>query len=323
MAVFDDRIALDFSDVLLVPQHSKVVSRTKVDPRTRLGELKLASPIVSSNMSVLTEARMAIAMGEVGGLGILHRYATTEQVLTWIKEVRDSPQYAVPSIGIQGADYEKAVMYLDAGASAITVDVAHGHTDAVQEIVAHCARIGFETIIAGNVVTSWACRSLINAGANVIKVGVGPSGVCTTRTVTGHGLPQLTALMECYPVVNEMGAFLISDGGCKDSGDVVKALVFSDAVMLGGMLSGTDEVPERGRYVYAGMASAKAQIEGRGYIGNGTPEGTWTSIEPKGPVRNVVEGIVGGIRSGCSYSGAYNLDGLRENAVLRRVNRVK
>lgn len=328
MATIRKEVGLDFDDVLLVPQHSKLMSRRKVDISTQIGHLQLKVPVISANMDSITGPEMAEEMGRLGGLGILHRYESVDKTVKNINALKVKG-VVVPSVGVQPIDRIAAQRYWDAGADAICVDVAHGDHVLAEKMVEFCSLLGFRTIIGGNVATKQGARLLFNAGANVIKVGVGPGSVCTTRLVTGHGVPQLTAIMDVAEFARDAAmegwgspCYVIADGGFKTPGDIVKALAAgADAVMTGSMLAGTSESALQ--HVYRGMASEAAQVNGRGYVGNGTAEGISTIVNHKGPVSRVIDEISGGIRSGCSYSGVDNLRDLRSEAIFVRVNRIK
>ena len=337
----NDKVALDFDDVLLEPQYSEVSSRTHVDTGTKLGHLELKIPIISANMDSIASVLMIHAIEHLGGLGIMHRYQAHENILNAINIFKEEGLYAIPSIGTQKEDYDLAKRYFDAGADAVCVDVAHGHHKSVGQMANHCRHfVGFKTVIAGNIATLEGTRFLWENGANVVKVGVGPGKVCSTRMVTGSGVPQLSALDNAAWIKrNRQDLSVIADGGIKNSGDIVKALVFADAVMLGSLLAGTDETPgtvradtyhtESGLPLspqykeYRGMASKDAQLEFRGKVNNNAPEGFSIRVDYKGPVKPIIEELVGGIRSGFSYSGAKNLKEFQEKAVFNRVNRIK
>ncbi len=326
MAYFAEYTAFDFDDVLLEPQHSDLLSRSEVSTATILGHLKLQTPIISANMDSVTGLKMCQAMARVGGLGIRHRYSPQKEILnemTWLLRESIEP---VPSIGCGPESVLFATKLFQVGVRAICIDIAHGDSLQAAETAHACRNMGFITVIAGNVATAEGAKRLWNSGANVIKVGIGPGSVCTTRNVTGHGVPQLSAI--CRVTTEAKGKFhVIADGGMRTSGDIVKALAAgADAVMLGGMLAGCDEASLRGNgseVIYRGMASAGAQLDFRGSISNGTAEGVTKFVLPKGPAAGVIQEILGGIRSGCSYSGARSIKELQENAVFIKVNRIK
>lgn len=307
---------LTFDDVLLVPQFSDIQSRTQVDISSQLGTIKLNIPIISANMDTITEYDMAKTMDDCGGMGILHRYATPATIKMWLAKLAGQKRLAVPSVGTQMLDYALAEEYREF-TDTICVDVAHGDSLATCGTVAQLHKLGYKNIIAGNIVTSDAAERLVQAGANIIKVGVGPGSVCTTRIVTGHGYPQLSAIEE---VAAKTNAFVIADGGIRSSGDIVKALaVGADAVMIGGMFAGYNETPSAKLGVYRGMASAEAQLNFRGKVNNGAAEGVSKNIGTKGPINALIEELTGGIRSGFSYSGCRTLEDFRLKAKFVRI----
>jgi IMP dehydrogenase len=317
-------LGLTFDDVLLVPQASDLKSRSEVSTATRLGTLDLNIPIVSANMDTITEVAMAKAMAAAGGLGILHRFADHETVIGWMSEL--TPEYRVPSVGVNTGDYYKLEEYRPY-TSSVCVDVAHGDSNKVVNIIRAALKLGYINIIAGNVATTSATYRLIEAGANIIKVGVGPGSMCTTRIVTGHGVPQLTAIadvrraIDIYTEGDIRIVSLIADGGIRNSGDVVKALgAGADAVMIGSLLAGTLESPSAHMGVYRGMASESAQVGHRGKVSNGAPEGVMKPVKLKGPVKDVLDGLVGGIRSGLSYTGVRTIKEFQENAMFMRIS---
>ncbi len=317
--IFLKQKMLTFDDVILIPQISDIKSRSEVDIKTKVGHLELDIPIFSANMDCITEVSMAAAMDLAGGAGILHRYADTKTVLHWIKKLQSlgMTSTVIPSVGIQALDLEAAKAYFDTGVETVCLDIAHAASNRASMMCSELKKIGFKTVIAGNVATSEGVNILYQGGADVVKVGVGPGSACTTRVVTGHGVPQITAIENCARAARDSGIHTIADGGIRSSGDIVKALAAgADAVMLGGMLGGTDECP---RSDFRGMASAEAQKEFRGSVGNGTPEGVTYQPSRKGPVDGVLVELKGGIRSGLSYSGARTLEELRRSAIFAEV----
>lgn len=247
------------------------------------------------------------------------------------------------AIGVIGDVVERASALLEAGADVLVVDVAHGHSDAVIAIIGELkSRWPEMDVIGGNVATAEGARELIEAGADGIKVGVGPGSTCTTRLVTGAGVPQFSALLECAAVCRELGVPIIADGGIKASGDITKAIAAgASTVMLGGLLAGTDESPgqtitRRGQRFksYRGMASLSAtaarrrrerelsdmtQQEDDEWLSQVVPEGVEAMVPYRGPVREVVLQLVGGLRSGMSYCNAPDIQHLWENARFVRI----
>ncbi len=313
--------ALTFDDVLLVPQYSDVASRKDVDITTTLWGTKFPTPICSANMDTVTEVEMAKKMWSLGGLGFLHRYASHEKVMQWLKEIHESNSIAIPSIGIKADDFAMALAYADEGVLAINIDIAHGDSKHMVEMVERLTKEGIE-VIAGNVATADGAIRLLDAGAGVIKVGIGPGSLCTTRIVTGHGVPQLSAIEDVAELKSRFNFSLIADGGIRNAGDCVKALAFgADMVMVGSLLAGTDESPGQAltkdnKLVkeYRGMASRAARNSVAKTDTSYTPEGESTWVECKGPVSPIITQLTGGIRSGLSYSGAHDLKQFRENA---------
>ena len=308
-----------FDDVLLVPKFSTLLSRSKVDISTHLGRINLQMPIVSANMINVTGADMAIALSNLGGLPILHRfYDSISSVIhdfSRIKMESSHPENIGASVGIQESDKYLADSLINAGCSILCVDVAHGHHQKCGEMVSYIAkRYPRVCVIAGNVATGAAARWLYDFGAAVIKCGIGPGSLCTTRIETGNGVPQLTALYDVYKdsLRDDCSRkyHIIADGGIKRAGDIVKALCFSDAVMLGNLLAGTDEAP--GKVIHVNGYNHKEYV-GSSTLKNNHIEGVKALVPCKGPVSAVLQGLVEGLRSGCSYQGACDLKELRED----------
>ena len=459
--------ALTFDDVLLRPGHSEVVP-SQVDVRSRLTrEISLNMPIVSSAMDTVTEARLAIAMAQAGGIGVIHRNLEPEEqaeevrkvkryesgmvvnpitifpdetladalaimrrhsisgipvvergpsgkpaklcgILTnrdvrfadnplqpvselmtkklitvregvgkeearrllhqnrieklivvdedyrcvgliTVKDIEKATLYpnackdtegrlrvaAASTVGDKG--YERALMLMDAGVDCIIVDTAHGHSQMVLDQVTRIKRISNKvSIIAGNVATGDATRALIDAGADAIKVGIGPGSICTTRIVAGVGVPQLTAIVESAEVARKNGVPVIADGGIKYSGDLAKAIAAgADCVMIGSLLAGTDESPGevflyQGRTFksYRGMGSVGAMARGSAdrYFQQDikdalklVPEGIEGQVPYKGPASAVLHQLTGGLRAAMGYVGAKTIIDLQERAQFVRI----
>jgi len=323
---------LTFDDVLIVPKRSSVYSRRDVSLRTRLvGDLTLGLPIISANMDTVTELEMATAMAEAGGMGVIHRFVDDPE--THAEWVSSTPGHRFLAIGVKGADLEK--IPLVEGLDGVVIDVAHGHSDRVAETIA-VLREGHPHlwIVAGNVATAEGAWDLLEAGAHAVKVGVGPGAVCTTRIVTGCGVPQLTAVLKVRAAIDrwwdaerrkarprvEHPPALIADGGIRNSGDIAKALVAgADSVMIGSLFAGTDEAPgavirENGHAfkLYRGMASQGAMDR----VGSDrTPEGVSTLIPHKGSVKTLLTQLEGGIRSALSYCNSASIADLHEQTI--------
>lgn len=318
-----------FDDVLLEPQFSDVKSRAYIDLSTSLShKLNLKLPIISANMDTVTEGDMAVAMHKAGGLGILHRFASSSEIQNWLNQCYESKVPRVVSHGISDRDFSEICYNPEEAFDAVCIDVAHADNLHVHSFIRRIRetlkdRCPDLTIIAGNVATCDAAFRLAEAGADIIKCGIGPGSICSTRIVTGHGVPQLSAIMNvCRVKINHPHIKVIADGGIRNSGDIVKALAAgADAVMVGSLLAGTEEAPgkilvENGLSykTYRGMASYDAQKS----VGKETPrvEGVTAKVPYKGPVKHILEQLEAGIRSGFSYSGANTLKQLQLNSVF-------
>lgn len=313
---------LTFDDVLLIPNKTEVRSRRDPSLRTQLTKTKyLETPIIAANMDTVTESGMAIAMHKMGGLGILHRFMTIEQQTNEVSLVKAAGAEIISaSIGVNADFKERAEALVKAGVNVMTIDIAHGHSVLMMDTLKWLKDkfAGLE-VIAGNLATPDAAVDLIEAGADCIKVGIGPGSMCTTRIITGAGVPQLTAVALCAEAAESYGVPVIADGGIRTSGDMVKAFAAgAQLIMLGSMLSGTIETPGdivNGRKQYRGMASKKAQVSWRGDMPQGmAPEGESTFVNVKGHVSDVIHELCGGIRSGMSYVNATTIEEIRLKA---------
>ena len=359
MSLWETKFAkegITFDDVLLIPAESHVLPN-EVDLSTQLApNLKLNIPLISAGMDTVTEGKMAAAMAKMGDLGVVHKNLSIQAQADEVRLAKNTPVTAedthaavdkdgkllvAAAVGVTSDTFERAEALFEAGADAIVIDTAHGHSAGVlrkiKEIRDHFPH---NTLIAGNVATAEGTRALFEAGVDVVKVGIGPGSICTTRVVAGVGVPQLTAIYDAADVAREFGKPIIADGGIKYSGDVVKALAAGgNAVMLGSMLSGTEEAPgdvqqgADGRLVksYRGMGSVGAMSQQHGssdrYFQGGVneanklvPEGIEAVVSYKGTVSNVVYQILGGLRSGMGYCGAENIDKLIETAQFVRIS---
>ena len=323
----DFKQTYSFDDVLLVPQYSDIESRAQVNIGNDLdSKTKLSLPVISSPMDTVTESCMANAMHNAGGLGIIHRYNSVEEQAALVTRCTGISVGA--AIGMTGDFLDRASAVLDAGAQVLCVDVAHGHHSMMRECLTKLKHAFGDNmhIMAGNVATLEAFDALASWGADSIRVGIGGGSICSTRMVSGHGMPTFQSVLECSHTIYDTK--IIADGGIKTTGDMVKALAAgADFVMAGSMLAGTKETPgetfvgkEQKRYkVYRGMASSAAQKSWRGK--SSTPEGVSTTVPYRGSVEGILKDIAGGIRSGLSYSGTRSLAELRNKAsFIRQTN---
>ena len=321
---------LTFDDVILVPGYNGIRSRQDVSTAVTVAGRTFDIPVVSSNMDTITENAMADTITGFGGMAIMHRFMSVESNIQMFKTLKNPNKTAI-SIGIGEDGMTRAEALIGAGANIICVDVAHGHSKEVNRTVRMLREKWGNNImiIAGNVATYAGADYLAAAGADIIKVGIGCGSVCTTRIKTGFGVPQLTALQECRKV----DRCLIADGGIRTPGDAVKALAAgADFIMLGGMLAGTDETPgeiitkrdSSGAEVrvkrFRGMASREAQEDFMGGMAEWkTAEGVAVEVPCKGPVRAIIQDVMGGIRSGLTYCGAETIKGLQRKAQFMEI----
>jgi IMP dehydrogenase len=322
--------ALCFDDILLVPQQSEVISRHKVDLSMSIGygdrEIVLGLPIIASPMDTVCDFEMCIVMSNVGGLGIMHRYMPKDILIEKTKRLADAEYRFGVSVGATNGYLSDAIDLYDAGARIILVDIANGHSHYAIESVMNIRKALPEDlhIMAGNVATAEGFVKLSDAGADSIRVGIGGGSACTTRIVSGHGVPTLSSVMEISDYMmfaDYQTCSIIADGGIRNSGDMIKSFAAgADAVMVGSMFAGTDESPGeilidgKGHEVkmFRGMASASAQKDMQGRVS--VSEGVSTTIPYKGSVKHILDSIRGGLGSGCSYSGTESLSGLMDVA---------
>jgi IMP dehydrogenase len=341
------REGLTFDDVILEPKYTDM-SRSQVTLKSKLGPYKFDNPFVSSNMDTITGPKMAHAMNQSGGFGILHRFCSVEDNCKMFEQYINlfdndvTPEEVANfgiSIGIKDEEIERAAALYEAGARIICVDIAHGHCKQMGRMISKL-RVNFPeaTIIAGNIATYAGADYLISKGAHAVKVGIGPGGACSTRIKTGCGVPQLTAIMEA----SKANGIIIADGGVKTPGDAVKALAAgAHFVMLGSFFAGCDETPGEiveypsthsdlfygkpinniiRRKQFRGMASREAQEDFMGKMDDWkTAEGVSIEVPCAGPVANKIADLCGGLRSGMTYCGASTIDELHRRADFVRI----
>jgi IMP dehydrogenase len=313
---------LSFDDVLVVPKFSTITSRSEVDTSNFLdAELRFDLPLISSPMDTVTETSMATTISKAGGLGIVHRYNSVVQQIEIVSQIEGTKAAA---IGMTGDYLERATgLYNVCGIDILCIDVAHGHHSMMETCLKTLKDKFAEDIhiMAGNVATLEGFNSLASWGADSIRVGIGGGSICSTRLVSGHGVPTLQSILDCAQTSHDVS--IIADGGIKTSGDIVKAYAAgADFVMVGSLLAGTTDTPgqvfkstDGKKYkVYRGMASSAAQNAWRGK--SSSPEGVSTTVPFKGSTEDIIKDIHGGIRSGFSYSGARTFNEFQTTSTL-------
>jgi IMP dehydrogenase len=338
--------AIAFDDVLIEPRFSTLESRKRVDVGSKLSDtLKLQIPILSANMDTVTGPKMAQAMSEAGGIGCLHRFSDIEQNA---KDYMASSKETFISIGVGEKEYERAIYLYEHGARNFVIDVAHGAAlhvvkqyDALRSAFNNNAYIMVGNFATAKSINEFCERSRSREKPNSFKVGIGGGSMCTTRVVTGCGLPTLHSVLDCRTTRRT----IIADGGIKNSGDIVKALAAgASAVMLGSLLSGTEESPgeivafEKSETIlrtyanykeapehlwhkkYRGSASMDSYVSQDKVATHRTPEGEMTLTKYKGSVKPILDNLVAGLKSGMSYVGATNLAELQTNTRFYKIS---
>lgn len=297
-------------------------------------KIKLKIPVVSANMDTVTESSMAVAIGRLGGVGVIHRFNMPKIQAREVSKVKKENILVGSAIGIKEEDLDRAKMLLEAGSDFLVVDIAHGHSEQLGYFIIKLKKLlPLTQLIVGNVATAEGVQFLASLGVSAIKVGIGPGSACTTRIVTGFGVPQLSAILDCAAASKKYGLPIIADGGIDSSGALVKALAAgASTVMLGNLLAGTDEAPgkvvtrEGKKYkMYRGMASTEANLDRYAKSGwdpvsyKSVSEGVSGLVPYKGPVARVIDMLMGGLRSGISYGGAQDILGLQKKAEFMEI----
>jgi GMP reductase len=336
----EEAVKLDFKDVLIRPKRSTLTSRSDVDIRRQFTFRHSQKeyhgiPIIAANMDTTGTIDMALALGKHGLSVALHKHYTQDELIDFFNSMRAqgrTSSSAFYSMGISNADFEKFVSAMELSSGTIEyvcIDVANGYNEGFVHFVKK-VRGNFPhlAIMAGNVVTGDMTEELILAGADIVKVGIGPGSVCTTRKMTGVGYPQLSAVIECADAAHGLGGQICSDGGCAVPGDLAKAFgAGADFIMLGGMLAGHDEcageIVERDGKKYMqfyGMSSRAAMEKYAGGVAQyRASEGKQVLVEYRGPVEDTLQDILGGVRSACTYVGARKLKELTKRTTFVRV----
>lgn len=324
--ITERNVGLTYDDVLLMPRHCEITSRSIPNLETRLTKnKKMSLPFIAANMDTVSEKEMALKMAELGGHAILHRFMDTAEQVEQIKYLLEhrgkfNNFHISASVGVKEEGMKRADALVDAGVEILTLDIAHGDSVMMLETMDYIKKTHSHIdLIVGNVAMPDGVQRLIDAGADAVKVGIGPGSMCTTRVITGCGVPQLTAVALSVEIAKKHNIPVIADGGIKTSGDIVKALAAgADSVMLGSMLAGTLETPgevKGGMKKYRGMASKDAQVSWRGNMQKGmAAEGESRMIACKGSVVNVIDELAGGVRSGMTYLNAQDINSISQNA---------
>ena len=331
--------SLTFDDVLLLPQYSEILpSETDISLKLT-NKINLGVPFLTSAMDTVTESKMAIAIAEAGGIGIIHRNLNIRKQTKEIIKVKKKKLFVGAAVGTNEDDLDRAKSLIDNGCDLIVIDTAHGHSKKVLKTLAKLKKID-DTIpfCVGNIATGEAAKKLYNSGADIIKIGIGPGSICTTRMVAGIGVPQISAILEVKHALKKKKVKIISDGGIKFSGDIAKALAAgADAIMMGSIFAGTDESPGKkfrikGKFYkqYRGMGSIGAMSSGsasryfqKNYKDKSkfVPEGVEGRVEYKGNVSKIIYQLKGGLRSSMGYIGAQNLDQITRNAKFIKITK--
>ena len=331
--------SLTFDDVLLLPRYSEVLpSETDISLKLT-NKISLKVPFLSSAMDTVTESKMAIALASAGGIGVIHRNLNNKKQAREVLKVKRKNLTVGAAVGTNKEDLERAKLLIDNGCDLIVIDTAHGHSEKVLKALSLLKKLNKKIpICVGNIATGEAAKKLYNSGADIIKVGIGPGSICTTRMVAGIGVPQISAIMEVKQALKKKKIKIISDGGIKFSGDIAKALAAgADAIMMGSIFAGTDQSPGykfkvKGKTYknYRGMGSIGAMSSGSAnrYFqkkfkdkSKFVPEGVEGRVEYKGNVSKIIYQLKGGLRSSMGYIGAKNLSQISKNAKFIKITK--
>jgi IMP dehydrogenase len=332
--------ALTFDDVTMAPKYSRVLP-SEVDTSIKLSKnLILKIPLLTSAMDTVTESKMAIAIAKAGGIGVIHRNLDIKNQIKEIKKVKKQKLLVGAAVGAGPLEFKRAESLIKEKVNLIVVDTAHGHSKKVAEIIKFIKKKKTNkiTLCAGNIASAEAAKFLIKLGVDIIKVGIGPGSICTTRLVAGIGVPQLSAILEVKKGVKNSKIKIISDGGIKYSGDIAKALVAgADAVMIGSLFAGSMETPgklikKNGKLYksFRGMGSVGAMNKGSADryfqskqkdISKYVPEGVEGFVRFKGNVKNIIYKLIGGLKSSMGYLGAKKITNLKNKTNFVKITK--
>ena len=331
--------SLTFDDVLLIPKYSDVLP-SETDISLNLSKkITLKVPFLSSAMDTVTESKMAVAIAQAGGIGVIHRNLKIRKQSQEVMKVKKKKLIVGAAVGTNNEDVDRARSLIDNGCDLIVIDTAHGHSAKVLKVLSKLKKINFNVpICVGNIATAEASKKLYNSGADIIKVGIGPGSICTTRMVAGIGVPQISAIMEVKGALKNKKIKIISDGGIKFSGDIAKALAAgADAIMMGSIFAGTDESPGKKFKIkgklykqFRGMGSIGAMSSGSAnrYFQKNfkdkskfVPEGVEGRVEYKGNVSKIIYQLQGGLRSSMGYIGAKDINQIQKKAKFIKITK--
>ena len=331
--------SLTFDDVLLIPKYSDVLP-SETDISLNLSKkITLKVPFLSSAMDTVTESKMAVAIAQAGGIGVIHRNLKIRKQSQEVMKVKKKKLIVGAAVGTNNEDVDRARSLIDNGCDLIVIDTAHGHSAKVLKVLSKLKKINFNVpICVGNIATAEASKKLYNSGADIIKVGIGPGSICTTRMVAGIGVPQISAIMEVKSALKNKKIKIISDGGIKFSGDIAKALAAgADAIMMGSIFAGTDESPGKKFKIkgklykqFRGMGSIGAMSSGSAnrYFQKNfkdkskfVPEGVEGRVEYKGNVSKIIYQLQGGLRSSMGYIGAKDINQIQKKAKFIKITK--
>ena len=331
--------ALTFDDVALVPQYSSILPYETITKTELSKNLKLNIPLLSSAMDTVTESKMAIAIAKSGGLGIIHKNLNPKKQALEVQKVKKNNMIVGAAVGTNEKDIDRVYKLLESKVDLIVVDTAHGHTKKVLTIIKKIKKISKNSIVcAGNIATGKAAKFLADSGVDIVKVGIGPGSICTTRLVTGIGVPQLSAVLDVKKALQNYKTKIISDGGIKFSGDISKAIAAgADAVMIGSLFAGTTESPGKifkykGKLYknFRGMGSAGAMSAGSAdryfqkknkNISKYVAEGVEGIVQFKGPLNKIIYQLVGGLKSSMGYMGSKTIKDLQKKSEFVKITK--
>jgi len=331
--------SLTFDDVTLIPQYSSVLPIDTITSCKLSKNLNLNIPLLSSAMDTVTESKMAMAISKSGGIGVIHKNLSIKKQINEVQKVKKSGCLVGAAIGVNTQDIERVEELSKIKTDLIVIDTAHGHTKKVQSIIKKIKKkLINSTLCVGNIATGKAAEFLADNGVDIVKVGIGPGSICTTRLVAGIGVPQLSAVIDVKKSLRKYKTKIISDGGIKFSGDLAKAIAAgADAVMIGSLFSGTIESPGkiikyRGKLYknFRGMGSVGAMNAGSAdryfqkknkdktkYV----PEGVEGMVKFKGSVNEIIYNLVGGLKSSMGYMGAKTIKDLQKKGQFLKISK--